>query len=236
MDFLNTSSYSRSSLCLCCELWKWRIGRPCKHEHEVLAAFCNVFHRFWRESFLCNRFKRVVAWIKRDIDIFRGAFAGSLQTATMKDVYIALQSKESRSRLCCPSVSTIHQLLNMCFPKTSSIHAHHSDRCFRRSIPGKTLVRTENDKIIDLICSLDDQIPPHVPPWEWGGIASAVMQDLWNGIIYAEYETCGTTSSNKFQTTPVPNLPHVVIPVVLHFISLVVFCSAGRLKITNAEG
>ena len=98
----------------------------------------------------------------------------------------------------------------MCFPKTSSIHAHHSDRYFRRSIPEKTLVRTENDKIIDLICSLDDQIPPHVQPWEWGGIASVVMQDLWNGIIYAEYETCGTTSSNKFQPTPVPNLPHKI--------------------------
>ena len=56
------------------------------------------------------------------------------------------------------------------------------------------------------------------------------------GIIYAEYETCGTTSSNKFQPTPVPNLPHVVISEVLHLISLVVFCSAGRLKITNAEG
>ena len=55
------------------------------------------------------------------------------------------------------------------------------------------------------------------------------------GIIYAEYETCGTTSSNKFQPTPVPNLPHVVIPEVLYLISLV-FCSAGRLKITNAEG
>ena len=119
MDFLNTSSYSRSSLCLCRELWKWRIGRPCKHEHEVLTAFCNEFHRFWRESFLCNRFKRVVVWIKRDIDIFRGAFAGSLLTATMKDVYIALQLKESRSRLCCPSVSTIHQLLYMCFPCAS---------------------------------------------------------------------------------------------------------------------
>ena len=76
-----------------------------------------------------------------------------------------------------------------------------------------------SDKIIDLICSLDDQIPPHVQPWEWGGIASVVMQDLWNGIINAECETCGTTSSNKFQPTPVPNLPHVVIPVVLHFIS-----------------